>query len=219
MRKILLNLLRNYFPLFFLKLKYFNLKRKPSDINEHLETLSSYTEGCTKVFETGVRGVVSSWALLHGLNTNKVDGKKFVMNDIDNVNVDSICQVGNSLNIETVFIQGNNLDLDLNEKFDLVFIDTLHVYGQLKRELEKFSKIAETYIILHDTTVDAEYGEIIRQNLDFEKIKELTNFSDEELTKGLWPAVEEFIAKNNDWEIQKKFENNNGLTILKKTKS
>ena len=109
--------------------------------------------------------------------------------------------------------------LDLNEKFDLVFIDTLHVYGQLKRELEKFSKIAETYIILHDTTVDAEYGEIIRQNLDFEKIKELTNFSDEELTKGLWPAVEEFIAKNNDWEIQKKFENNNGLTILKKTKS
>ena len=71
-------------------MKYFNLKRKPSDINEHLETLSSYTEGCTKVFENGVRGVVSSWALLHGLNTNKVDGKKFVMNDIDNVNVDSI---------------------------------------------------------------------------------------------------------------------------------
>ena len=52
---------------------------------------------------------------------------------------------------------------------------------------------------------------------EFEKSKVL-----EELiinTHYLSDKVEEFIAKNNDWEIQKKFENNNGLTILRKTKS
>lgn len=42
------------------------------DIHEHLHTLYRYTRECDSVFETGVRGVVSSWVFLYGL----LDGKK-----------------------------------------------------------------------------------------------------------------------------------------------
>ena len=104
----------------------------------------------------------------------------------------------NKLNINGEFIKGNNLDLDLSTDFDLVFIDTLHIYGQLKRELEKFSNIATKYIILHDTTVDADKGEVIRLALDINSIIEQTSFKKEEIVKGLWPAVEEFLNENND---------------------
>ena len=63
-------LLRNLSPKLFLYLKFYILKSKKSDINEHLGVLSKYASKCESVFETGVRGVVSSWALLHGLSKN-----------------------------------------------------------------------------------------------------------------------------------------------------
>ena len=32
--------------------------------------------------------------------------------------------------------------------------------------------------------------------------------------KGLWPAVEEFLAANPEWVLVHRFTHNNGLTIL-----
>ncbi len=216
MKKIILNIIRSIFPKFFLILKFQYLKRKPSDINEHLETLSKYASSCNSVFETGVRGVVSSWALLHGISKNDSNIKTFVMNDIDMINTSSIMKVMNKLNIDGEFIKGNNLDLDLKQNFELVFIDTLHVYGQLKRELEKFSKVATKYIILHDTTVDADKSEVVRLGLDIKGIIEQTNYEEAEIVKGLWPAIDEFLNSNEDWSLRKRYINNNGLTILEK---
>jgi hypothetical protein len=217
MKKIVLNILRNSFPKLFLFLKYQYLKRKPSDINEHLQTLSNYASSCNSIFETGVRGVVSSWALLYGISKNNQENKTFIMNDIDEINTFSIITIMNKLNINGEFIKGNNLDLNLSKNFDLVFIDTLHVYGQLKRELQKFSKIATKYIILHDTTVDADKGEVIRLGLDINTIIKQTKFDKTEIVKGLWPAVEEFLNNNEDWFLSKRYINNNGLTILEKS--
>ena len=34
--------------------------------------------------------------------------------------------------------------------------------------------------------------------------------------KGLWPAIEEFLEANSNWELHERFTNNNGLTILKR---
>jgi primase-polymerase (primpol)-like protein len=108
----------------------------------------------------------------------------------------------------------NNLLLELNERFDLTFIDTWHVYGQLKRELEKFSKITNKYIIMHDTTVDEIYGETIRIGWNAEKQSIESGFSVEEINRGLWPAIEEFLQTNPEWYIKERYTNNNGLTIL-----
>jgi hypothetical protein len=57
-----------------IKNKYNNLSRFPSDINEHLPTLYKYATECETILETGVRGCVSSWALVYGLlNNNSVN--------------------------------------------------------------------------------------------------------------------------------------------------
>jgi len=31
---------------------------------------------------------------------------------------------------------------------------------------------------------------------------------------GLWPAIREFLGTHPEWKIEKRFKNNNGLTIL-----
>jgi hypothetical protein len=36
----------------------------------------------------------------------------------------------------------------------------------------------------------------------------------EEICKGLWPAIEEFLKEHPEWRIEKRYTNNNGLTIL-----
>jgi len=203
-------------PLKYLNIKFNILVKTKSDINQHLNTLSDYAEKCESIFETGVRGVVSSWALLKGLNSSKSNSKYFLMNDIEECDVSEICKISNKLGIKMDWIWKNNLDLNLNKKFDLIFIDTWHIYGQLKRELEKFSVISNKYIILHDTTLDGVHGETIRNGWDSKKQSVESGYTVEEIEKGLWPAVEEFIENNSDWIILERFTHNNGLTILGK---
>jgi hypothetical protein len=200
----------------YINLKFKFLKFKKSDINEHLDVLNSYALKCDTILETGVRGVVSSWAFLKGLNDNNKIKKKLILNDIEDCNIKEIQQVCKNAKIDFEFIKKNNLDLEFSENFDLIFIDTWHVYGQLSRELAKFSKISNKFIILHDTTVDAEFGESIRLKLNIDAQAKASGFTIDEISKGLWPAVEEFIGFNENWIIEKRYTNCNGLTVLKR---
>lgn len=200
----------------YLNLKFNYLKNKESDINEHLKTLYLHALECETIFETGVRGVVSSWAFLKGLSESEFNTKYFFLNDINKCDIEEIKSVANGLNITLDWVWKNNLDIEFDRKFDLIFIDTWHVYGQLKRELAKFSKLTKKYIILHDTTLDGVTGESIRFNQNIEEQAAETGFTKEEIEKGLWPAVEEFLAEEKSWYLIKRYENNNGLTILKR---
>lgn len=176
-----------------------------SDINEHLPTLFEYSKDCTSVFETGVRGVISSWANACGLLNNNSDKKILFLNDIQKCNISELLDKTKDLEINIKYKRCNNLDLKLDENFDMVFIDTWHVYGQLKRELAKFSKDTNKYIIMHDTTIDAIKGETIRNKWNAIEQSEKTRI-----------PVEEFLNSNSDWILEKRYTNNNGLTILKK---
>ena len=186
-----------------------------SDIMEHLPTLYNYAKECDSVFETGVRGCVSSWAFLYGLLQNNTQ-KRLFLNDISECNIRELLEVSKQFNINVTYEWKNNLLLTFNENYDITFIDTWHVYGQLKRELDKFSKITNKYIILHDTTVDEVYGETIRVGWNAENQSKESGIPVEEITKGLGPAVSEFLQNNSDWYLKEKYTNNNGLTILAK---
>ena len=190
--------------------------KNSSDIKEHLLTLYKYSKECDSVFETGVRGCVSSWAFLKGLldNIESKNKKVLFMNDINVCDINDILLISKNFDIEIKYEWKNNLLLEFEQKFDITFIDTWHVYGQLKRELEKFSKITNKYIIMHDTTVDEIYGETIRCGWNAEQQSIESGFSVQEINKGLWPAVIEFLNSNPDWYIKERFTNNNGLTIL-----
>lgn len=196
--------------------KYQKLCRKKSDINEHLPTLYKYATECESILETGVRGCVSSWALIYGLLNNNSEQKRILLNDINPCPITSLLSATETLNIQLDYIWQNNLQIDLQENYDLIFIDTWHVYGQLKRELKKFSKIANKYIIMHDTTVDGIDGETIRLKMNAKKQSFDTGIPEDEILKGLLPAIDEFLAKNSLWHLKEKYTNNNGLIILEK---
>jgi hypothetical protein len=200
----------------YLDLKFKILKTDKSDINEHMQTLYEYAKKSETIFETGVRGVVSSWALLKGLHENSSNEKKIFLNDIEKCDIEEIEYLAKNLDICFKYEWINNLDIKINEKYDLVFIDTWHVYGQLIRELHKFSQICNKFIILHDTTVDGEVGESVRNNWDIQEQAKETGYTVEEIYKGLWPAVEDFLNSNNEWVLEKRYTNCNGLTILKR---
>ena len=197
---------------------YSNYSNRPSDINQHLPTLAKYAADCESVIELGVRGCVSSWAFCYGLINNGKQTKKLMLNDIKPCDITLLLEAAKSpdVNIDISFQWINDLEMCTdNLENDLTFIDTWHVYAQLKRELEKFSKITKKYIIMHDTVVDAFQGETIRCGWDATKQSLETGYPIEEINRGLVPAIQEFLEKNKDWILFEHYENNNGLTILK----
>lgn len=133
-------------------------------INEHLPTLYEYATQSEHVTECGVESCPSSWAFLRGLRDNNKEQKRLLSADLNyHPNITKVKMIARNLNISYQFMQGNDLFLQF-EQTDLLFIDTWHVYGHLKRELRKLSPLAKKWIILHDTTVDGERGESLRRN-------------------------------------------------------
>ena len=189
-----------------------------SDINEHLFTLFLHAQECESIIELGVRSCISSWAFVAGLLHNNKSNKNLLLNDLDNCdnNINYLLQTTKDLDINIKYEWINDLELNIEEPVDLVFIDTWHVYGQLKRELNKFGKLSKKYIIMHDTTVDAIYGETIRNGLNATQQSIQTGIPVNEINCGLWKAIEEFLENNAEWKIKKRYTNNNGLTILEK---
>lgn len=196
--------------------KYNYYLKHKSDINEHLPTLKAYASKCTRIMETGVRGCISSWALLYGLINNKCNEKHLFLNDINPCEISNLLNANEklSLPVDIKYEWKNNLDLVLTEPFDMVFIDTWHIYGQLKRELEKFAPFTRKYIIMHDTTIDEIYGETIRSRWNAEKQSKESGFPVDEINCGLGKAITEFLENHSEWRLLHKYTNNNGLTIL-----
>ena len=165
----------------------------PSDINEHLPTLKKYAEECEHITEMGVRWIVSTYAFLMG------KPKRMISYDINPVNWEWIKDLVKE-DTDFQFIIGDTTKIEIEET-DLLFIDTWHVYEQLKVELKLHANKASKYIILHDTTTFEFIGETITSDVVYE---------------GLWPAIEEFLEENPHWELLERYDNNNGLTILKR---
>jgi cephalosporin hydroxylase len=198
------------------KEKFIEYCNTPSDINEHLKTLSIYASDCETIIECGVRYCISSWALVYGLLHNNKNIKKILLNDIVECDISYLQNTLLGTDVTIIYEWKNDLELNLEHNYDMILIDTWHVYGQLKRELEKFAPRINKYIIMHDTTVDEIYGETIRMNMNTDKQSIETGFSKEDINCGLGKAIDDFLETNKEWKIYEKFQNNNGLTILKR---
>lgn len=191
---------------------YEKLVRQPSDINEHLKTLANYASHCTHITECGVRTAVSSYAFAHGLKS--VPSATIVQIDPEwHPNIDIFQKAASAEGIHVVFHNQSDLDAPLQDT-DLLFIDTWHVYGQLKRELARWHPYVRKYIILHDTTVDEWEGETIRNKWDAVRQSRETGIPIQEIRMGLWPAITGFLSEHREWSLHERFTHNNGLTIL-----
>ena len=197
-----------------LQTRFLEKATNPSDINEHIPTLYRYGLECSHITECGVRSVVSSYAFAFALKTKNTN--KLIQVDLDwHPNLGVFKEECARENVNVVFHKQSDLECPM-EQTELLFIDTWHVYGHLKRELERWNSSVSKYIILHDTTVDEWYGESIRCGMNIDDQVKWSGYPREEITKGLWPAVQEFLESHPEWTIKERYTNNNGLTILSK---
>ena len=175
--------------------KLLELVETPSDINEHLFTLKGYAEGCEHITEMGVRGVVSTLAFL------AAKPKKLIGIDIEECPIDEITQAAADVGVEFQFIKDSTVRHEFEiEPTDFLFIDTWHVYPQLKQELAKHSDKVKKYIGFHDTYT---YG----------FVNEGSFYSQ---PTGLRPAIIEFLQAHPEWAMANSYNHNNGVTILKR---
>lgn len=187
-----------------------------SDIYLHLENLYKYSKECETVTELGMRSVVSTWAFACGLLHNGSENKRLTSVDLDySPNIEEVKKACRAVGIKFSFIMGSDLEIERNQT-DLLFIDTFHVYAQLKEELALYADKTNKYIIMHDTDVDGIYGECIRNGWDAHKIASETGFKVEDILKGLQPAIDEFLEEHKEWKLKEVFTYNHGLTVLEK---
>lgn len=201
-----------------MEITYNKLCRTVSDIYEHLPTLYRYGLECNHITECGVRSIISSYAFGYSLQGRSMDQSPCLVQidpekAPDHPEFKKLCE---ELGIISIFHCQSDLECPL-EQTDLLFIDTWHIYGQLKRELARWHSYVNKYIIMHDTTVDAINGETIRNGWNPQEQSLQYNIPVDEITKGLWPAIEEFLAEHPEWTLQHRYTNNNGLTILQRT--
>lgn len=128
---------------------YTNLEtfaRDQVDMAPHITTLTRLARQATTVVEWGVRGGVSTWAILDGLSE---DGHLYSVDIVD-------CEVPRRVSEDPrwTFIVGDDLDPAVQEqlpdKADMVFIDTSHTYDQTVKELAYAVTFEPDRIVMHD---------------------------------------------------------------------
>lgn len=120
------------------------------DMAPHYPTLIKYAAECKVIVEWGVRGGVSTWALLEGL---PADGELWSVDILD-------CTVPPRVSSDPRwhFIVGDDLDPAVQDQLpmyaDLVFIDTSHTYEQTVGELAYAVTFQPARIVMHDYVME-----------------------------------------------------------------
>jgi len=160
-----------------------------TDIHEHLPVLSKLTEECTHVTEFGVGFGQSSRAFLR----HPVELHSYEFEPLPGVVEFFVAARRGGRDVK--FHVADTRKVVIQET-DLLMVDSLHTYDQVKEELRLHADKARKYIVFHDTT-------------SFE-------FKGEGGAPGIWPAIQEFIDSHPEWEMIERRFNNNGLTTLKR---
>lgn len=228
-------------PLPYIDKHYRRVCRTAGDINQHLPTIYHLAQECNTVAEFGVRSVVSTFALLKGLRDSRApleasisspgkeaQPRRLLCLDVSRIwEFQRVVPAAAEEGVNVTVVQHDSATFQLPWPVDMLFIDTWHVYGHLKRELAQHSGMVRKYIVMHDTEIDGEEGESIRNadddlpwyNTNITEQAQQSGYPEAEITRGLRPAIDEFLeAHSGEWVLHKRYRNNNGLTILRRIK-
>lgn len=163
------------------------------DIREHLPRLKALAQGKKHVTEFGVRHGFGSTAAFLAARPGRVtsyDIQPCLNRDLFEAAAET----------PWVFQLGSSLDVEIEET-DVLFIDTLHTYTQLTKELDLHHGSVRKHIALHDTDFFGYQGE-------------------DGSHPGLYDAAIEFLLKHpGEWKMLEHHRNCNGLMILERIKS
>jgi predicted O-methyltransferase YrrM len=166
--------------------------RKPSDINEHLPMLYFLASQCDHVTEFGVRTGESTLAFLHGLQGRRATLRSYDINDQFGVFKTMLEHTA----VKGRFAVCSTLAISQIEPTDLLFVDTLHRYDQVRQELAIHGDAARRWIVFHDTETFGAVGD--------------------DGGEGINRAIDEWLASRPEWRIVYRTHRNNGLTVIER---
>lgn len=121
------------------------------DMYPHYPTLTRYARECQVIVEFGVRGAVSTWALLDGLPE---EGRMWSVE----INANHQMPPRVTSDPRWTLVIGDDLDPDVQAQLpdtcDLVFIDTSHEYEQTVGELAYSLTLKPRRIVMHDYVME-----------------------------------------------------------------
>jgi hypothetical protein len=168
------------------------LTRTTSDINEHLPMLYFLAQQCDHVTEFGVRTGASTLAFLHGLQGRPATLRSYDINDQYGVQ-DSLTRW---TRVEWTFSICSTLSITRIEPTDLLFVDTLHNYDQVRQELALHGEAARRWIVFHDT--------------------ETFGVTGDDGGRGINLAIDEWLEAKPEWRIVYRTHRNNGITVIER---
>lgn len=159
-----------------------------SDIQYNLPILNYFAKQCRHITEMGVRAMVSTWALLDGVQSGgTVVGIDIVDPKQYGVDVNEVVMGCGNDGILFKFIQEDTLKMEIAPT-DMLFIDTIHTKEQLSKELELHGDKVRKFIAFHDTVSCPELLEVINQ----------------------------FVQKNKNWVLAFQGVLSSGLVVIQK---
>lgn len=172
-----------------IEVAFARVKCEPTDMCEHMDVICQYSGRCARVVEFGVYDCTSTWALLAG------HPSKLTSYDIDRrAEVSEVEAAAQGSRTAFRFVLASSIAVEI-EECDLLFIDSMHTYEHLRQELAMHAGKVTKYILMHDTTTFGTEDQIPGG-------------------RGLWPAVEEFLAEHSEWSLVERRTNCHGLTVL-----
>lgn len=162
--------------------KYQKLLKTPSDINLNFPMIRESVEPGDTVVELGVRNCVSTWALLAGKPREMLSVD--VVMPPDKV----LTEVGETARKEGIkwrFVHEDSTVVFIPE-IDVLFVDTLHLYSHVVKELWRHSEQVRKRIIFHDYAIPE-----VRS------------------------CIQDFLY-NVNWELEKTSMECNGLAVVKR---
>jgi hypothetical protein len=177
----------------------------------HLGNLRELAQECSSVVEIGIAWLESTTALFLGLSENPSPYRSYVGIDISSpYEMAKYNRMALENGLDCTFLIENDLNIDIPETAFL-FIDSLHIYAHLSYELEKFSPKVSKYIAMHDTS--APYGETDEPySGDYSEYPAHISRT----KRGLWLAVEDFLAAHPEWRLLKRKFDYHGFTVLER---
>ncbi len=183
----------------------------------HSSALRKLAAQCSSVIEIGTYEMASAFSILVGLSECRAASRSFLGIDCAIRSVKKLNQAkewAEKENITFRFLQINDLDLPQLEQTEFLHIDSSHTYRHLSYELETFSPNVSRYILMHDTSPP--WGNRDEnENISQSDLERYPAWIDRE-KRGLWPAVQDFLARHSEWEIQERCEIAAGYTILER---
>lgn len=164
----------------------------PSDINEHMPTLYNLALQCKDTVEFGVGFGRSTRSFLAALETTQGRHRSYEFKLLEGVSELFQRAANEGLNATFNLVDIRSIEFD---GCDMLLVDSHHVYEQVVAELALAGNKVNKFICFHDTVLYGEHGQ-------------------DPGSRGINPAINEFMTSNPHWKVLNNYTNNNGMLVI-----